>query len=235
MWELIQEAEAVPPRLLWDNETWIGRGKLTEAASAFAGVLGTEIKLLPPRDLSPREWWIELTGPFRRGFLPGRDFIDPHDFFRPALRLAATGQRPLRPLPRRHPSRPCGCGSGGNAPAGSHRPGSHVPQRDPSAQGYYVRMPSNDYSVDPSTIGRLVQVIADLDTVTDTAGTTVLARHERRWARHQIITEPAHVSRAAELRLDYLDLHCTETARAGIRAGTGSFHLRLGLRTPYPE
>lgn len=50
MWELIQEADAVPARLLWDNETGIGRGKLTEAASAFAGVLGTEIKLLPPRD-----------------------------------------------------------------------------------------------------------------------------------------------------------------------------------------
>ncbi|PYI37253.1 hypothetical protein CVS30_16630 [Arthrobacter psychrolactophilus] len=50
MRELIQEAEAVPARLLWNNETGIGRGKLTEAASAFAGVLGTEIKHLPLRD-----------------------------------------------------------------------------------------------------------------------------------------------------------------------------------------
>ncbi len=66
-----------------------------------------------------------------------------------------------------------------------------------------VRVHSNDYSVDPSAIGRMVQVTADLDTVTVTAGATVLARHERRWARHQIFTDPAHVSRAAELRRDY--------------------------------
>ncbi|WP_227878547.1 HTH domain-containing protein [Arthrobacter dokdonensis] len=80
MWELIQEAEAVPARLLWDNETGIGRGKLTEAASAFAGVSGTEIKLLPPRDPESKGMVERMNGFFRRGFMPGRDFIDPHDF-----------------------------------------------------------------------------------------------------------------------------------------------------------
>jgi hypothetical protein len=32
MWSLLQTAQAVPPRLLWDNESGIGRGKLTEPA-----------------------------------------------------------------------------------------------------------------------------------------------------------------------------------------------------------
>ena len=50
MWSLLQEAEAVPARLIWDNETGIGRGKLTEPAAAFAGTLGTQIKLLKARD-----------------------------------------------------------------------------------------------------------------------------------------------------------------------------------------
>ena len=50
MWSLLQAAQAVPPRLLWDNETGIGRGKLTERTAAFAGTLGTEIKLLKARD-----------------------------------------------------------------------------------------------------------------------------------------------------------------------------------------
>lgn len=40
----------VPVRLTWDNETGIGRGKLTDAAAAFAATLGTEIKLLKARD-----------------------------------------------------------------------------------------------------------------------------------------------------------------------------------------
>ena len=37
MWSLLQAAGAVPPRLTWDNETGIGKGKLTERTAAFAG------------------------------------------------------------------------------------------------------------------------------------------------------------------------------------------------------
>ena len=56
-----------------------------------------------------------------------------------------------------------------------------------------MRVHSNDYSVDPSAIGRLVQVTADLGTVTVTVilGAVVLTRHEHRWARHQIFTDQA--------------------------------------------
>jgi hypothetical protein len=39
MWSLLQAAGAVPPRLTWDNETGIGKGKLTERTAAFAGTL----------------------------------------------------------------------------------------------------------------------------------------------------------------------------------------------------
>ena len=80
MWELLQETAAVPAKLVWDNETGIGRGKLTEVASAFDGVLGTEIRLLPPRDPESKGMVERMNGFFRRGFMPGRDFTDPHDF-----------------------------------------------------------------------------------------------------------------------------------------------------------
>lgn len=201
MWELIREADAVPARLVWDNETGIGRGKLTEAASAFAGVLGTEIRLLPPRDPESKGMVERMNGFFRRGFMPGRRFEDPHDFNdqldawlpkanarhsrsrhgAPAALVAAdrAAMRPLGPV----------------APETAFRRSVRLP-RD-----YYVRVFSNDYSVDPSAIGRIVQVTADLDTVT--AGGVVLARHERRWARHQVFTDPAHVARAAVIRRDY--------------------------------
>jgi hypothetical protein len=50
MWFLLQLIGGVPRKLIWDNETGIGRGKLTDAAAAFAGTLGTRIVQLPPRD-----------------------------------------------------------------------------------------------------------------------------------------------------------------------------------------
>ncbi|MBO1267949.1 hypothetical protein [Arthrobacter cavernae] len=70
MWDLLQDAAAVLPGLLWDNGPGIGRGKLTEAASAFAGVLGTEIRLLPPRDPESKGMVERMNGFFRRGFMP---------------------------------------------------------------------------------------------------------------------------------------------------------------------
>jgi hypothetical protein len=57
---------------------------------------------------------------------------------------------------------------------------------------YYVRVASNDYSVDPAMVGRFVDVVADPATVTITCAGTVVGRHERCWARHQTITDPAH-------------------------------------------
>ena len=65
---------------------------------------------------------------------------------------------------------------------------------------YYVRVGANDYSVDPSAIGRLVDVRAGLDEVVVTCAKTVVATHERSWASHQTITDPAHVATAAEIR-----------------------------------
>ena len=64
---------------------------------------------------------------------------------------------------------------------------------------YYVRIASNDYSVDPHVIGRFVDVAADLAHVTITCAGTVAGRHERCWARHQTITDPAHRHAAHQL------------------------------------
>ena len=69
---------------------------------------------------------------------------------------------------------------------------------------YYVRIASNDYSVDPSVVGRFVDVVADLTHVTITCAGTVVGRHRRCWARHQTITDPAHRQAADQLRRDRL-------------------------------
>jgi hypothetical protein len=59
---------------------------------------------------------------------------------------------------------------------------------------------SNDYSVHPSAVGRRVLVRADLDRVRVWCEGGVVADHERVWAKHQTISDVAHVTAAQILR-----------------------------------
>jgi hypothetical protein len=52
-------------------------------------------------------------------------------------------------------------------------------------------------------IGRMIEIHADLDTVTARSDDTLVASHERSWARRQTITDPVHVAAAARLRAGY--------------------------------
>ena len=68
---------------------------------------------------------------------------------------------------------------------------------------YYVRLDSNDYSVDPTAIGRIVDVSADLNRVRVRMEGRVVADHSRVWARHMTVTDPAHVETARQLREEF--------------------------------
>ncbi|MFD1503996.1 Mu transposase domain-containing protein, partial [Streptosporangium lutulentum] len=68
------------------------------------------------------------------------------------------------------------------------------------ARDHYVRIASCDYSVHPSVIGRLVEVVASLEEVTVTCGGQLVARHRRCWAPHQTITDALHAQVAAAMR-----------------------------------
>jgi hypothetical protein len=63
-----------------------------------------------------------------------------------------------------------------------------------------VRLDGNDYSVDPAVISRRVEVTADLHRVRVTCDGRAVADHERCWARHQTITDPAHLAAAKAMR-----------------------------------
>jgi hypothetical protein len=65
---------------------------------------------------------------------------------------------------------------------------------------YYLRLDSNDYSVDPAVIGRRIEVVAGLERVRAFCGGKLAADHERIWARHQTLTDPAHWAAAQALR-----------------------------------
>ena len=68
---------------------------------------------------------------------------------------------------------------------------------------YYVRLDTNDYSVDPTVIGRMVDVTADLERVKVRADGRIVADHARVWARGTTVTDPAHVETAARLRKQF--------------------------------
>src|SRR5581483_2346069 len=50
------------------------------------------------------------------------------------------------------------------------------------ARDYYVRVDTNDYSVDPRVIGRFVDVVASPTTVKVCCDNELVARHDRSWA-----------------------------------------------------
>ncbi|GAB3359571.1 hypothetical protein GCM10027360_20640 [Amycolatopsis echigonensis] len=80
---------------------------------------------------------------------------------------------------------------------------------------YYVRLDTNDYSVDPTVIGRMVDVAADLDRVRVRCEGRVVAEHPRVWARGTTITDPVHVETAAWLRKQYQQPRAVGTIGAG--------------------
>jgi hypothetical protein len=181
-------------------------------AAAFAGSLAIRIRLLPPRDPGSKGLVERINGFLETSFLPGRAFSCPHDFndqlgegLPTANRrlVRATGARPVEalevdrtamtPLPRL-------------APAVGLRTRMRL------GRDYYVRIDGNDYSVDPTLIGHLVDVEASPTQVAVVHDGRDVAVHQRCWVRRVTVTDPEHVRIAAELRAEYR-LQAAQAAR----------------------
>jgi hypothetical protein len=202
-WELLTQLGAVPRRLIWDNESGIGRGKLTEPAAVFAGTLATKIVLLRPKDPESKGVVERRNGFFETSFMPGRQFASPADFNAQFTDwLATANARVVRTIK----ARPVELLEADKAAMLALPPAVlHLGWRNHVRLGrdYYVRIDTNDYSVDPRAIGARVDVAADLDVVRVRHGGQVVAEHPRRWARGMTVTDPAHVTAAAQLRRAY--------------------------------
>ncbi len=200
-WELIARLGRVPRRLIWDNETGIGRGgKLAGGVAAFTGTLATQIVQLRPRDPESKGIVERRNGYFETSFMPGRVFASPADFnaqFTGWLELANS--RVVRTLQ----ARPADLIETDRAamlplPAIAPQLGWHHQVR--LGRDYYVRLDASDYSVDPAVIGRLAGVTADLDRVRARTGGHLVADHARVWARGITVTDPGHAETARRLR-----------------------------------
>jgi transposase len=204
-WAVISDLGRVPRMLVWDNESAVGQwrgGKpqLTEAMNAFRGTLGIKIIQCRPADPEAKGLVERANGYLETSFLPGRGFTSPADFnAQLADWLVRANQRQhrrlgCRPIDRWEADRSAMLELPPVAPVVGWRSTTRLP-RD-----HYVRLDSNDYSVHPSVIGRRVEIVAGLEQVLVTCDGRVVAEHERCWADHQTITNPAHAAAAAELR-----------------------------------
>lgn len=203
-WALLSELGAVPRALVWDNEAAVGSWRkghpvLTQEFGAFRGSLGVQVIQCAPRDPEAKGVVERSNGYLETSFLPGRQFQSAADFNQQlSTWLVLANQRrhrtiECRPLDRLAEDRSAMVGLP-PTPALGRRWSTRL-NRD-----HYVRVHTCDYSVHPSAIGRRVDVLCDLESVRVHCGGRLVAEHERCWAPHQTLTDPAHAAAGAEMR-----------------------------------
>jgi transposase len=205
IWSLLAEQlGAVPRRLVWDNEAGIGRGgRLADGVAGFSGTLATKIVQLKPFDPESKGIVERANGYLETSFLPGRQFASPADFNHQLAEWLPIANRRMvrslgaRPIDRLEVDRAAMLPLPPVTPTLGHR------SRVRLGRDYYVRVAGNDYSVDPTMIGTMVEISAGLEEVTVTAEGRHGARHPRVWASRLTVTDPAHVETAARLRATF--------------------------------
>jgi len=134
-------------------------------------------------------------------FLPGRVFVSPQDFnsqlqhwlttVANARTLRRTGARPMDAITSDR---------GAMLALPPIKPIVSLINSVRLARDYYVRAGSNDYSVDPRFIGRIVAVHMNLEHVWVNLDGVEITRHQRVWGSTRTITVQSHVATAAQLR-----------------------------------
>ena len=206
-WALLSELGAVPRVLVWDGEAAVGKRRrgvtlLTEATHAFRGTLGAKVVICNPADPEAKGLIERVNGYLETSFLPGRRFSSPADFNAQLSSWTAVVNTRRR--------RVLGCAPTERV-AADRAAMLSLPPIPPVTgwtstlrlpRDHYVRCDGNDYSVHPAVIGRRVEVRADLQRVRVSCEGRTVADHERVWARHQTITDPAHRTAATALRAE---------------------------------
>ena len=187
---------ALPKQLVWDRQAGIHghTGRPSEAFAAFCGQLKVAWRFCEPADPQAKGAVERLQGYAETNFEPGRRFANELDFqdqldawfakvnarthktlrARPVDRLAEE-QAVMAQLPARMPDI-------------ARRWVTRVPP-DP-----YLRIDTNDYSLDPLLVGRRVEVRADQREVRAIVLDTgeIACQHPRSFAKHRTITALEH-------------------------------------------
>lgn len=195
---------ALPEVLVWDREGALhaGGGRPTDVYAGYCGQLKIDWVFCERADPQAKGVVERLQGYLESNFEPGRRFANHLDFqaqldawfakastrmhrtlhCRPADRLAEERQM-MRALPV-------------DAPETDRRWVTRV------APDPYIRVDTNDYSLDPNLVGMRVEVRISQALITATALDTgqVACAHQRSFARHRIITGLEHARSLRERR-----------------------------------
>jgi hypothetical protein len=193
----LEKLGGLPETLVWDREGALhaGDGRPTEPFAAFLGQLALGWRFLEPADPESKGAVERLQGFIETSFEPGRKFLNELHFqdeldrwfteranvrfhrtlrCRPIDRLAEELEA-MRPPPEQLPD---------------------VDRRFVTriAPDPYLRVDTNDYSLDPNLVGRRVEVrVSQRDVLAACLDTGELAcRHRRSFARHRTITALEH-------------------------------------------
>jgi transposase len=197
MLQVLGQFGALPRTAVWDQEGCIGqwrqgRQALTAEFQAFRGTLGMGVRLCAPNDPEAKGLVERTNGYLETSFLPGRRFCDVADFNRQLvgwLRRANNrihGTTRVRPAEAIFEDRGAMMGFPAVLPDPSWRFSTRLP-RD-----HYVRVETDDYSVNPRYVGRRVEVRVTLEEVIATCEGAEVARHRRCLAKHRSLLLPEH-------------------------------------------
>lgn len=197
MLKVLGQFGAVPRTAVWDQEGCIGawrRGRqvLTREFQAFRGTLGMGAVLCGANDPEAKGLVERANGYFETSFLPGRRFEDVADFNRQLEGWLRRANQRIHRTTRVRPAEALWEDRGAMMPFPPVLP-------DPSwrfafrlPRDHYVRVDTNDYSVNPRFVGRRMEARVTLDEVIVTCEGTEVARHPRCLAKHQSLLHPDH-------------------------------------------
>jgi transposase len=191
----LERLGGLPQLLLWDRQAGIHGhgGRPSDGFAAFCGQLRVGWRFCAPADPQAKGAVERLQGYAETNFEPGRRFANELDFQAQLdawfVRINARTHKTLkvRPVDRLCDER--------LAPLPSAMPDCARRWVTRVAPDPYLRVDTNDYSLDPVLVGRRVEVIVDQQHVTAVALDTgeVACRHRRVFARHRTLSELAHV------------------------------------------
>lgn len=198
---------AVPRTIVWDGEGCIGqwqkgRQVLTEEFQAFRGILGAGVRLCRPNDPEAKGANERANGYYETSFLPGRHFSDLDDFNAQLECWLRRANRRVHATTRRVPAEVLYEDRGSMLKLPPVLPDPALCYRTRLPRDHYVRVETNDYSVNPRYVGRLVEVRADLSTVVVSCDGIEVARHRRCLASHQSLLDPAHAMTLRAMRAE---------------------------------
>jgi transposase len=205
--EVLTQFGALPRRVVWDQEGAIGQWRGSKQVfsaefQSFRGILGVGAQLCQRGDPEAKGLIERANGYFETSFLPGRQFESVADFNaqftawlrRANQRIHATTK--VRPAEAIYEDR----GSMLAFPPVLPDPSLRFSVRLP--RDHYVRVDTNDYSVNPRFIGRRVDVRVTLAEVVATCAGVEVARHQRCLAAHQTLTLSEHGQIARTMRVE---------------------------------